>query len=135
MSRLGTIYLSGESEAGAVRRLLHGDYYPGSWLRSDAGFRVIDPEFCFAGPPEFDLGVLTAHRILCQPKPARDFVSRTCSQYESRGGPAVAHQLVEGFAGAEILRRLLGVAQLPIAADLETRLRWLDLGREMVIKV
>ena len=66
MSRLGEIYLAGQSDPSAERRLLHGDFYPGSWLRTDAGFRVIDPEFCFAGPVEFDLGVLSAHRIFCQ---------------------------------------------------------------------
>ena len=60
MAKVGDIYLSDD---GGV--LLHGDYYPGSWLKTDAGFRVIDPEFCFLGPPEFDLGVLAAHWIFC----------------------------------------------------------------------
>jgi 5-methylthioribose kinase len=36
--------------------LVHGDYFPGSWLKAADGLRVIDPEFCFLGDPEFDCG-------------------------------------------------------------------------------
>jgi hypothetical protein len=36
--------------------LAHGDYFPGSWLRTDTSVRIIDPEFCFLGEPEFDCG-------------------------------------------------------------------------------
>ena len=31
--------------------LVHGDYFPGSWLRTDDGVRIIDPEFCHMGEP------------------------------------------------------------------------------------
>jgi 5-methylthioribose kinase len=41
--------------------LLHGDFYPGSWLDTSRGIFVIDPEFCFAGPAEYDLGIMVAH--------------------------------------------------------------------------
>ena len=37
--------------------LLHGDYYPGSWMRVRERLYIIDPEFSFAGPKEFDLGI------------------------------------------------------------------------------
>ena len=58
---LGALYLQDGTS------LLHGDYFPGSWLQTAAGVRVIDPEFCFFGPPEFDVGVLLAHLHLAQP--------------------------------------------------------------------
>ena len=53
--QLGKRYLSEGTS------LLHGDYYPGSWLKTKTGLRIIDPEFCFFGPKEYDLGVLRAH--------------------------------------------------------------------------
>ena len=40
----GELYLAG----GPC--LLHGDYFPGSWLSTAAGLKIIDPEFCFFGP-------------------------------------------------------------------------------------
>ncbi len=32
--------------------LVHGDYFPGSWVRTSSGVRIIDPEFCFLGTGE-----------------------------------------------------------------------------------
>jgi 5-methylthioribose kinase len=50
-----------------------------------------------------------------------------------RPGEGFSRTLAFGFAGVEIIRRLLGVAQLPLAADLGTKQRWLALAREMVL--
>lgn len=119
MAKLGDLYLA-DDEGGV---LLHGDYYPGSWLKTETGFRVIDPEFCFAGPREFDLGVLAAHWIFCGGT-ASEVVDRVCRHQAGDVGAA----LVEGFAGAEIIRRIVGVAQLPLTADLDQRRRWLECG-------
>ncbi len=119
MTKLGEVYLRDD---GGV--LLHGDYYPGSWLKTDAGFRIIDPEFCFLGPPEFDLGVLAAHWIFCgghADRSAIDHVVQTSNR-------KVSEALVFGFAGAELIRRLVGVAQLPLNADLPRRTKWLECG-------
>ncbi|HBY59069.1 MAG TPA: aminoglycoside phosphotransferase, partial [Solibacterales bacterium] len=55
VAELGRLYLAD----GAV--LVHGDYFPGSWLRREGGLAVIDPEFCFLGMAEYDLGVFLAH--------------------------------------------------------------------------
>ena len=44
--------------------LLHGDFFPGSFLRTSVGVRVIDPEFCFFGDAEYDLGIFAAHLLL-----------------------------------------------------------------------
>lgn len=97
--------------------LLHGDFYPGSFLRTEAGPQVIDPEFAFLGDPAFDVGVLAAHLVLAQ-------------QPVDRAERVLAvNPAARPFAGIEILRRLLGVAQLPLAADLEARTVMLQLGR------
>ena len=50
--------------------LIHGDLFPGSLLQTGSGeLRVIDPEFCFCGDPEFDIGVFYAN--CCFPNMAR----------------------------------------------------------------
>ena len=99
--------------------LLHGDYFPGSWLRSAAGLRIIDPEFCFFGPPEFDAGVMLAHMLLA-------------GQARRVAFPGLDRALVDRFAGIEIMRRLIGVAQLPLAFGIERKRDLLNLSREMV---
>ena len=40
--------------------------------------------------------------------------------------------LVAGFAGVEIMRRLIGVAQLPLTVDIERKRAWLNLSRRLV---
>ena len=110
VTRLGEIYL-GEGEC-----LLHGDYFPGSWLQTASGVKIIDPEFCFFGPPEFDLGVLLAHLI---------FAGSDAAQLQE--------PLIEKFAGIEIMRRLLGVAQLPLTLDARQKAMLLERAREMVL--
>ena len=91
---------------GAV--LLHGDFYPGSWMKSEALF-VLDPEFAFQGPREFDLGVLVAHLLLSQHEETT--IHSAFDQYEKY---PIDQNLLFRFAGIEVLRRLLGVAQLPL---------------------
>jgi 5-methylthioribose kinase len=112
---LGKLYLS----SGGT--LLHGDYYPGSWLRVNASFKVIDPEFCFFGPAEYDLGVMLAHLRMAQ-QPETD-VEAVLEQY----GTDVDIRLVEQIEGMEILRRIIGLAQLPLDLSLEEKeelLKW-----------
>ncbi len=102
VAALGERYLS-----GPPRALLHGDFFPGSWLIDGARIRVIDPEFCCAGAPEFDYGVMAAHWLLAaQPAAA----ARAAEAAVALGHDGV---LVAAFAGVEIMRRLIGVAQLP----------------------
>ena len=116
---LGAGYL--DARAGA---LLHGDFYPGSWLRHADGPKVIDPEFAFVGPAEFDVGVLLAHLAMT----GHD--AHIPSAY--RPGPSFDSALARGFAGVEILRRLLGVAQLPLNADIHAKGRWIDQAVHLV---
>ncbi len=108
-SRLGDRYLQG---AG---RLLHGDFFPGAWVFGHEGVKVIDPEFCLFGPPEFDLGVMAAHLIVAgDPSDAPDNLA---AAYRSAGGGAVDAVLIGRFAGIELWRRLHGVAPLPVPID------------------
>jgi len=117
---LGALYL----EDGPS--LVHGDFFPGSWLRTAGGIRVIDPEFCFLGSAAFDLGVLRAHLHLSrQPELAEKAVALY--------GPGTDFAATaSGFAGAEIMRRLLGVAQLPLEAGLEEKRELLALSKALM---
>src|SRR5262249_39013077 len=103
---------TGERYRSAPGPLVHGDYFPGSWLRTADGVRVIDPEFCFQGEREIDVGCALAHLVLARQAPAS--ARRFLDAYE---GSAATCDLasVARYAALEIVRRLIGVAQLPIA--------------------
>ena len=118
-NELGAAYL--DARTGA---LLHGDFYPGSWLRHADGPKIIDPEFAFVGPCEFDVGVLLAHLVLTGHAP------RLPESYVPP--PQFDTAMANGFAGIEILRRLLGVAQLPLDADIRAKGRWIDQAFHLV---
>ena len=98
--------------------MVHGDFFPGSWIHTQNGVRVIDPEFCFFGPPEFDWGVMNAHMHLSNlpPVPTAD----------------LDQKLVDGFCGVEIMRRLIGVAQVPLSCGAGQKHGYLQLSRELV---
>jgi 5-methylthioribose kinase len=110
--------------------LLHGDFFPGSLIRTAAGPRVIDPEFAFFGRAEFDVGVFLAHLVLARQSPV--FRSTWLSAYGS--GTDLDLGLTLQLAGVEIIRRLLGYAQLPLAASLAERRRMLEIAREWVLR-
>lgn len=119
---LGREYLEADGPA-----LLHGDFFPGSWLDTSEGLKVIDPEFCFPGPPDFDLGICLAHfRLAGLPAAlSGDLLDRYGHRYDDAR--------VSAWAGVEMMRRLLGVAQLPLTADLATRRAWLADARRLVL--
>ena len=122
VKRLGEVYLQDG------KALLHGDFYPGSWVKTDKELYVIDPEFCFMGPPEFDVGVLLAHlRLSNQPQWVR---MRAAEAYMADS--SFNKNLAAQFAGVEVMRRLLGVAQLPLQATLTQKRAWLDESRNLV---
>ena len=104
LTGLGQMYLSSEEEA-----LLHGDYYPGSWLKTSDGIKVIDPEFSYVGKREFDLAILIAHLKMMQ-APGHQ-VETVLSHFK---GKQLDWDLAHQFAGVEILRRIIGLAQLPL---------------------
>ena len=120
LRRLGRCYQRDDSV------LVHGDFHPGSWLVTAEGPRIIDPEFAFLGRAEFDLGVLSAHLL---------FIGTDATDLEAYDPPPrYEPELARAFAGMEVIRRLLGVAQLPLTAELGTRLDWLEAGREAILE-
>jgi 5-methylthioribose kinase len=108
--------------------LVHGDYFPGSWLKADEGVRIIDPEFCFLGEPEVDCGILAAHLTLACCAPA---VLDTIAAAAAKRGLDLA--LVEAYAGVEIMRRLIGVAQLPLPHGIEVKRTLLQRSRRLLL--
>jgi len=124
-----TIIELGKRYLGTGDALLHGDYFPGSWLRIGAGIKIIDPEFCFFGPPEFDLGVFIAHLYLAHQSDA--LVRQSLADYQTAA--PLNSRLTRQFAGMEIMRRLIGVAQLPLAYGLELKADLLTLSRSLVM--
>jgi 5-methylthioribose kinase len=100
--------------------LVHGDFFPGSWLHAGDDVRVIDPEFCFLGDAAFDYGVALAHAELAGAAPGP---LRAIGHAVERRGVDWARVLE--YSGIEIMRRLIGVAQLPLNADLARKRAWL----------
>ena len=121
IARLGDQYLL------EGNTLLHGDYYPGSWMRSDKKLYIIDPEFSFVGFKEFDLGVMAAHLLLATANP--DYLSRVCTLYPT----ALNEDRVRQLAGVEMLRRLIGLAQLPLQRSLQKKEVLLSLAKDFVM--
>ncbi len=123
INRLAAIYLAD----GPC--LLHGDFFPGSLLRTSRGPFVIDPEFTFFGPAEFDVGVFVAHLLLSQ-QPAV-VIERFLAGYV---GPIEFDQpLMLRFAGMEVMRRLIGYAQLPFSTELASKSSMLTQARTLVV--
>ena len=108
---LGDDYLSD----GEV--LVHGDYFPGSWLKTSDGIRIIDPEFCFFGFPEFEMGVCIAHLMMAQQE--QRAVDSVLDVYSSIA--SLDKTKTWKYAGIEIMRRILGLAQLPLSLNLEEK--------------
>jgi 5-methylthioribose kinase len=122
VAALGDVYLADG------RCLVHGDFFPGSWFRTAAGIRVLDPEFCFAGAREFDFGVMLGHLALARTeRRLADRVAAACAEAGLDAGLAVR------FAGVEIMRRLIGVAQLPLPYGLDEKRMLLDRSRSFVM--
>lgn len=109
--------------------LVHGDFFPGSFLQTAETVKVIDAEFCFFGDAEFDLGVLLAHLLMAQ-QPAR-VTDGLLASYDAPAGFSEA--LCRQYAGVEVLRRLLGLAQLPVSLDLAQKTALVEQASEMLL--
>jgi 5-methylthioribose kinase len=96
--------------------LVHGDFYPGSWVKAKKQLYVIDPEFCHYGAPEFDLGVMQAHMHLSGNESKLDQIMDIYKK------PAnFDEKLCNNYKGIEILRRIIGLAQLPLHLSIEEK--------------
>ena len=111
---------------GAV--LLHGDFYPGSWLRTNNGIKIIDPEFCFYGAAEFDVAVMMAHCMISFQTDEVLQIIRT--NYQKPQG--FNELLLNQFTGIEIMRRLIGLAQLPLQLSLQEKKYLLQKGYDLI---
>lgn len=107
--------------------LVHGDCFPGSWLHSTRGVVVIDPEFCFLGRGEFDFGAMSAHLLMARQSGAH-VQSVLRAEPDTYDG-----ELTRQFAGVEVMRRLIGVAQLPLPLTLDQKAGLLAQSRHMVL--
>ncbi len=121
ISIIGAQYLSyGEN-------LLHGDYYPGSWMNSGGDIYVLDAEFSFVGFKEFDIGVMVAHIIMATMN--EHFLEKIIDYYNHE----CHEKLVRQVAGIEIMRRIIGLAQLPLERTLDEKGTLLQIAKRMVI--
>jgi 5-methylthioribose kinase len=119
--KLGDQYLSKGTE------LIHGDYYPGSWMRTSDQLYVIDSEFSFIGFKEFDLGVMVAHLIITTSDAA--YLDKVINYYSGN----LDHRVVPKIAGTEIMRRLIGLAQLPLERNLEEKADLLKTAKTLIL--
>lgn len=124
----GTIHKLAELYLADGDFLLHGDFFPGSWLNTKNGIRMIDPEFCFFGPVEFEIGVTLAHLKMADQK--AEIQKKWIDLYTERA--PLDRSLTEKFAAAEVIRRIIGLAQLPLDINLEKRIELLDNAREVL---
>ena len=118
----------GEKYLKKGKTLLHGDFYPGSWMQNDNKIFVIDPEFSFVGDLEFDLGVFIAHIIIATQN--KKYLNEIISYYSN----SVNKDLVSNYAGIEIIRRLTGLAQLPTNLTLKEKEVLLKLSEHLLLK-
>jgi len=107
--------------------LLHGDYYPGSWMMKADHIYVIDPEFSFMGFAEFDIGVLAAHCIIMS-------MTMECLEtIKKRYFGKLNEALLAQVAGIEIMRRLIGLAQLPLNRSIQEKKVLLEMARHLIL--
>lgn len=107
--------------------LLHGDFYPGSWLEVASGLKVIDPEFGFLGDREFDLGVFLAHLDLGQQSDT--LKNQALSSYKH----PFNFSLLNTYRGVEILRRLIGIAQVPVKMTLGQKEALINFAQSLIL--
>lgn len=117
----------GEQYLKVGNHLLHGDFYPGSWLKVGNDLKVIDPEFGFLGNKEFDLGVFFAHLVFSG-MDQKDIIGRM-DEYKLLYSKKLAWQ----YAGIEIMRRIIGIAQLPLEFTLDERVQLLEDARAFIL--
>ena len=123
ITALGELYL----QPGP--RLIHGDYYPGSWLKVSSGVKIIDPEFAFFGLAEFDIAVAIAHFRMAGQEDA--IINQFLAEYPfpREFNP----QLCYAFSGVETMRRIIGIAQLPLTLSLDEKAALLKEAKALIL--
>jgi len=121
VSKIGDMYLK------VGKTLLHGDYYPGSWMERDENVYVIDPEFSHLGFKEFDLGIMGAHLTMITEN--EEYLKKILKAY-SRD---IDKSLFYKVSGIEIIRRIIGLAQLPLNMSLKVKEKLLNISKKMIL--
>ena len=117
--------------------LTHGDLHTGSIMVSDEAAKVIDSEFAFYGPVGFDVGLFWANYLLSyfshidntnvqseiikaivQTWKTYTAVFNMDSSLKSRTLMIIFHESI-GFAGLEMLRRIIGAAHVKDIENIE----------------
>jgi 5-methylthioribose kinase len=122
------INLVGQKYLDKGNTLIHGDYYPGSWMTKGNQIFIIDPEFSFMGFAEFDVGVLAAHCIMITMDGS--ILEQIMTFYKSN----LNVELLRQIAGIEIMRRIIGLAQLPVKRSLDEKKHLLELAYRLVMQ-
>jgi len=150
-----------------AQALIHGDLHTGSVFVTSKSTKVIDPEFGFVGPIGFDVGVLLGNYLLnlCARPSAQttllSLVEQSWNAFSQQFGSLLAQetrdpalknpalhehylqQLLEdslGFAGTEIIRRTIGIAQiaewqmLSHESEGQAKARALRLGQQLILQ-
>ncbi len=123
LNKIGEIYL------GKGNVLIHGDFYPGSWLNTEKGVQIIDPEFSFIGHAEYDLGVLIAHLKMAKIK--EELIEILKEKYKTPEN--FDWWLAQQFVGMEILRRIIGLAQLPLELNLDQKIELMIEAKALIL--
>ena len=119
--RIGDMYLK------VGNTLLHGDYYPGSWMEKDDNVYIIDPEFSHLGFKEFDLGVMAAHLTMITE--SEDYLNKIIKAYSENIDKSIFYKV----SGIEIIRRIIGLAQLPLDMSLNAKEKLLNIAKKMIL--
>jgi len=114
-NKLGELYFQ------KTRVLIHGDYYPMSWIETNKGLFVIDPEFAFMGLPEIDLGVFLAHMVM-----SKNFTLAYTTINEVYGDYDIS--LMAKICAVEVIRRITYVSQLPLLNSLSFKSELLSIS-------
>jgi 5-methylthioribose kinase len=123
------IHFLGDQYRNQQNSLIHGDYYPRSWISVGDKISVIDPEFSFFGMAEFDLGVFLAHLYMSGDG------ERCLNEIRNEYKLQVDENIILAFAGVEILRRLLYVSQLPVKNTLNFKKVLIDKACEFIYRL
>jgi len=118
------------SYAQKSETLIHGNFTPLNWFRSDSGVAIANPSFARFGPPEFDLGLFVAHLSLALvPKEKIEIVF---DSYENRD--EIDLTLMNHFAALEILYwQFYGRKQI-VSGNLKISKSLIEYAWELLVK-
>ncbi len=126
INKLGALYLSDGNT------LIHGDYYPGSWMYTRHNqMKIIDPEFSFMGMSEIDLGILCAHHLMAKGK-LMTILDAVKAHYPRH--KELNESLFLAFMAIEVFRRIIGLAQLPLSLSLSDKASLLKFVEPYILK-